>query len=75
MLGLATALIAWRLTGWALPVFGEDLPALPLPHWPGPLLVPATWLLAVLSLMAVAFAAGRPRAATPSTPATAAPRA
>ncbi|GAA3205256.1 hypothetical protein GCM10010532_026830 [Dactylosporangium siamense] len=75
VLGLATALIAWRLTGWALPVFGEDLPALPLPHWPGPLLVPATWLLAVLSLMAVALATGRPRAATPPTPAAAAPRA
>ncbi|MEV4518508.1 FtsX-like permease family protein [Dactylosporangium sp. NPDC049525] len=63
VLGLVTAMIAWRLTGWALPVFGEDLPGLPLPHWPGPALVPATWLLAVTLLTTVALAAGRPRTA------------
>ncbi|MFF5232602.1 hypothetical protein [Dactylosporangium sp. NPDC000521] len=67
VLGLATALIAWRLTGWALPVFGEDLPGLPLPHWPGLVLVPSTWLLAVVLLTTVAaVAAARPRPAAPA---------
>ncbi|MET7426442.1 FtsX-like permease family protein [Dactylosporangium sp. NPDC005555] len=68
ILGLATAMLTWRLTGWALPVFGEDLPDLPLPSWPGPVLVPSTWLLTVTLLTTVALAAGRP------TPATATPR-
>ncbi|WP_432988921.1 hypothetical protein [Dactylosporangium sp. CA-233914] len=52
--GLATALIAWRLTGWALPVFGEPMPALPLPHWPTGPAVPLTWLLTLTLLTTVA---------------------
>ncbi|MGI5177329.1 FtsX-like permease family protein [Dactylosporangium sp. CA-152071] len=66
VLGLATALIAWRLTGWAMPVFGEDMPGLPLPHWPGLVLVPSTWLLAVALLTTVAVTAARPRPAAPT---------
>ncbi|MER7003704.1 hypothetical protein ABT297_11765, partial [Dactylosporangium sp. NPDC000555] len=58
LLGLAIALAVWRLTGWALPVFGEDVPALPLPHWPGALAVPATWLASVTLLLAVAWRVG-----------------
>lgn len=58
LFGLFTALAVWRLTGWALPVFGEDLPALPLPHWPDPVAVPATWLAGVVLLLAVALRAG-----------------
>ncbi|MEV0564677.1 ABC transporter permease, partial [Dactylosporangium sp. NPDC050588] len=57
-LGLVTALAAWRLTGWALPMFGEDLPPLPLPRWPGPVAVPATWLAGVTLLLAVAVRVG-----------------
>ncbi|GAA3232583.1 FtsX-like permease family protein [Dactylosporangium siamense] len=56
--GLVTALAVWRLTGWALPVFGEDLPALPLPHWPDVVAVPLTWLASVTLLLAVALRAG-----------------
>ncbi|MEU0561450.1 FtsX-like permease family protein [Dactylosporangium sp. NPDC006015] len=58
LLGLGSALAVWRLTGWALPVFGEDLPALPLPHWPDPVAVPATWLACVALLLAVALRDG-----------------
>nr|BFE61681.1 hypothetical protein GCM10020063_062070 [Dactylosporangium thailandense] len=61
--GLATALIAWRLTGWALPVFGEPMPALPLPHWPTGPAVPLAWLLTLLLLVTVA--ASTARATTP----------
>ncbi|WP_426511601.1 FtsX-like permease family protein [Dactylosporangium sp. McL0621] len=64
--GLATALIAWRLTGWALPVFGEPMPSLPLPHWPTGPAVPLTWLLTLLLLTAVA--ASTARATTPPPP-------
>jgi putative ABC transport system permease protein len=58
VLGLLTALAVWRLTGWALPVFGEDVPSLPLPHWPDAVAVPATWLASVVLLLAVALRAG-----------------
>ncbi|MEV4507470.1 FtsX-like permease family protein [Dactylosporangium sp. NPDC049525] len=55
--GLVTALAVWRLTGWALPVFGEDIPALPLPHWPSLVAVPTSWLASVALLLAVALQA------------------
>ncbi|MFD0575730.1 hypothetical protein [Dactylosporangium darangshiense] len=58
LLGLGVALAVWRLTGWALPVFGEDVPGLPLPRWPGSLAVPAAWLVSVALLLAVAWRAG-----------------
>jgi putative ABC transport system permease protein len=70
--GLATALIAWRLTGWALPVFGEPMPALPLPHWPTGPAVPVAWLLTLALLVAVAASTAR-ATATPPRPSTAAP--
>ncbi|MEV8511480.1 hypothetical protein [Dactylosporangium sp. NPDC051484] len=58
LFGLVIALAVWRLTGWALPVFGEDVPGLPLPRWPGALAVPASWLASVTLLLAVAWRAG-----------------
>jgi hypothetical protein len=63
VLGLAVALVVWRLTGWALPVFGPSaqLPALPLPHWPGTVALPASWLACVVLLFAVAVRAGTTR--------------
>ncbi|GAA3303662.1 ABC transporter permease [Dactylosporangium vinaceum] len=71
--GLATALIAWRLTGWALPVFGEPMPDLPLPHWPTGPAVPLSWLLTLALLVTVAASTARatttpPRTAHPTAP-------
>ncbi|WP_433218705.1 hypothetical protein ACQP00_13195 [Dactylosporangium sp. CS-047395] len=63
--GLATALIAWHLTGWALPLFGEAMPELPLPHWPTGPALPLTWLLTLALLIAVAAATARATTAPP----------
>jgi putative ABC transport system permease protein len=57
--GLGTALIAWALTGWALPLAGLDPPALPLPGWPRPLVIAAVGVAVLAVLALVAFYAGR----------------
>ncbi|WP_433295524.1 hypothetical protein ACQP2F_36040 [Actinoplanes sp. CA-030573] len=57
--GLLVAMVAWALTGWALPLAGLDPPALPLPGWPRPLTVLATAVAVFLVLAAVAVATGR----------------
>jgi hypothetical protein len=57
--GLVISLIAWALTGWALPLAGIDPPDLPLPGWPRPAVVTIV-LVAVLAVLAwVAYLAGR----------------
>jgi hypothetical protein len=56
--GLVTALIGWRLTGWALPVFSTAQPELALPVWPHPFAVMLPWLAAVLVLVGVALVIG-----------------
>ncbi|MFI5909572.1 FtsX-like permease family protein [Dactylosporangium sp. NPDC051541] len=71
--GLATALIAWRLTGWALPIFGEPMPDLPLPHWPTGPAVPLTWLLTLVLLVTVAASTARATTAPPRTAQSTAP--
>jgi hypothetical protein len=57
--GTAIALLAWRLTGWALPLAGLDEPAFPLPSLPSPLVLLATALATFAILSAVAILAGR----------------
>ena len=59
VVGAATALIAWAVTGWALPLAGLDPPPLPLPAWPGVLAVAGTSVAAFLVLALVAAATGR----------------
>jgi hypothetical protein len=59
VVGLATALIAWLATGWALPLAGINPPDLPLPTWPGPLSVAGTTVAVFLVLAVVAAATGR----------------
>ncbi|GGM58994.1 FtsX-like permease family protein [Dactylosporangium sucinum] len=58
--GLAVSLAVWRLTGWALPVFGSttDLPPLPSPRWPATAALPLSWLFGVALLLAVALRVG-----------------
>ncbi|MBG0560195.1 FtsX-like permease family protein [Actinoplanes aureus] len=53
--GLLVAAVAWRLTGWGLPLAGLTPPDLPLPQWPRPsaLLAAAGAVLAVQLLVAV----------------------
>ena len=57
--GLAIALFAWWLTGWALPLAGLHPPALPLPAWPRAVVVAATGAVVLVVLACVAYAAGR----------------
>jgi predicted lysophospholipase L1 biosynthesis ABC-type transport system permease subunit len=59
VVGLATALIGWLATGWALPLAGIDPPDLPLPAWPGALTVIGTTVAVFLVLAVVAAATGR----------------
>jgi hypothetical protein len=59
VVGLATALVAWWLTGWALPIFSTPQPALDLPIFPRPLAVLLPWAAAVAVLTAVAGFVGR----------------
>jgi putative ABC transport system permease protein len=59
VVGLATALIAWLATGWALPLAGVNPPDLPLPTWPRPLVVAGTTVAVFLVLALVAAATGR----------------
>ncbi|GGK84272.1 FtsX-like permease family protein [Mangrovihabitans endophyticus] len=59
VLGLATALAGWGLTGWALPLAGLDPPPLPLPGWPQPPVLAATGAVMLAVLAVVAYAAGR----------------
>lgn len=58
LLGLLTAVAGWRLTGWALPVFSTDQPALALAVWPRPFALGVPWVAAVAVLVAVALAIG-----------------
>jgi hypothetical protein len=59
VLGLLVALVAWRLTGWALPVFGEDHPPLLLPVWPDPWILLGSWLAATATLVVAALVTSR----------------
>jgi putative ABC transport system permease protein len=59
VVGLATALIAWLATGWALPLAGIDPPDLPLPARPGALTVLGTTVAVFLVLVLVAAATGQ----------------
>ncbi|WP_328460557.1 hypothetical protein OHA21_30125 [Actinoplanes sp. NBC_00393] len=56
VVGLAVAVLAWELTGWALPLAGLEPPDLPLPTRPGAdaLLAAGAAVLAVLVLVALA---------------------
>jgi putative ABC transport system permease protein len=74
VLGLLTALIAWRLTGWALPVFGEDHPPLSLPVWPDPLVLGGGWLAVVAVLVLAALITGRSTGDVPGVAASGPPR-
>jgi hypothetical protein len=59
VMGGLTAVAAWGVTGWALPLAGVNPPLLPLPSWPAPLVVPAVTLAVLALLAAVAAATGR----------------
>jgi hypothetical protein len=59
VVGGLTAIAAWAVTGWALPLAGLNPPQLPLPSWPAPLAVPAATLAVLVLLAAVAAATGR----------------
>jgi hypothetical protein len=59
VVGGLTAVTAWAVTGWALPLAGVNPPQLPLPSWPAPLVVPAVTLVVLVLLAAVAAATGR----------------
>ena len=59
VVGVLTALVAWALTGWALPLAGLDPPALPLPGWPRAPAVLIAALAVFIVLAAVAAATGR----------------
>jgi putative ABC transport system permease protein len=58
VVGLLTALVGWRVTGWALPVFSTAQPQLALPVWPRPLALVTPWLAAVAVLIGVALVIG-----------------
>ena len=57
--GLAIALLAWWLTGSALPLAGLHPPPLQLPGWPQPAMIAATGALVLAVLASVAYLAGR----------------
>ncbi|GAA0580979.1 hypothetical protein GCM10010172_77370 [Paractinoplanes ferrugineus] len=57
--GTATALLAWRLTGWALPLAGLDPPAVPLPSRPRLTTLLSTAVASFVILAGVAVLAGR----------------
>jgi len=57
--GLAIALLAWWLTGWALPLAGLHPPPLQLPAWPQPAMLAATGAVVLVVLAGVAYLAGR----------------
>jgi len=59
VVGALTAVAAWGVTGWALPLAGQAPPPLPLPIWPGAAAVAATSLVVLLFLALVAVATGR----------------
>ncbi|MGX6607132.1 FtsX-like permease family protein [Micromonosporaceae bacterium Da 78-11] len=59
VVGALTALIAWGVTGWALPLAGLDPPDLPLPAWPRVLALLGTTVAVFLVLALVATATGR----------------
>jgi hypothetical protein len=59
VVGIVVALLAWWLTGWALPLAGLNPPALPLARWPRPLVVIAAGLVVFAVLAGVAFGTGR----------------
>ena len=56
--GTGVALLAWWLTGWALPLATTDPHHLRLPTWPGPLAVAGTGAAVLVLLAAVAYLAG-----------------
>jgi putative ABC transport system permease protein len=57
--GVGIALLAWWLTGWALPLAGLDPPPLPLPAWPRAWVVGGTGVVVLVVLALVAYVAGR----------------
>ena len=57
--GTLTAVVAWALTGWALPLAGLNPPPLPLPTWPRPAAVLVTAAAVFTLLAAVAAGTGR----------------
>jgi putative ABC transport system permease protein len=57
--GTLTALAAWAVTGWALPLAGLNPPDLPLPSWPGLLPLAGTAVVVLLVLVVIALATGR----------------
>jgi hypothetical protein len=57
--GALTAVAAWALTGWALPLAGLDPPPLPLPGWPRPASVLGATAVVFILLAAVAVGTGR----------------
>jgi hypothetical protein len=57
--GIAIALLAWAMTGWALPLAGPHPPAVPLPGWPRVLPVAGTGVVVLALLACVAYAGGR----------------
>ena len=58
VVGVLIALIAWRVTGWALPLSSGANPALRLPQWPRPLVLGGAWLVTVAVLAGAALAVG-----------------
>ncbi|MCO8273200.1 hypothetical protein M1L60_21650 [Actinoplanes sp. TRM 88003] len=57
--GMATAVVGWAATGWALPLAGVNPADLPLPAWPRVLVLIGTTVLVLLLLATVALATGR----------------
>jgi hypothetical protein len=58
-LGMGIALLAWRITGWALPLAGIHPLPFPLPGWPRPLVVLSAAVLVFAALAFVAALAAR----------------
>ncbi|MFF5294425.1 hypothetical protein [Paractinoplanes globisporus] len=57
--GVLIAVAAWALTGWALPLAGQNPPPLPLPAWPRLPVVVLTAAAVFILLAAVAVGTGR----------------
>ncbi|MGK5678084.1 FtsX-like permease family protein [Actinoplanes sp. URMC 104] len=59
LVGVAAAVAAWAVTGWALPLAGVQPETLPLPSWPRILVLAGTTALVLLVPAVVAVGAGR----------------
>jgi hypothetical protein len=57
--GIGIAVLAWWLTGWALPLSAVGPPDVPSPGWPRPLALVAVGLGALAVLACIAYFAGR----------------